>query len=894
MTDTLVVGQQIDRYDLLSPIGEGGMASVWAARQRGKHGFERVVALKSILPRYAQDAGFRRMLLDEARIASRIDHPNVSHIYDVGETDTLLYLVLEYIDGEPLQGLFDVARAEGGIPLALVLRIAEDVCAGLHAAHELRGDDGSLLGVVHRDVSPQNVLVSVQGAVKVIDFGIALAADRLSEETGHGALKGKVNYMSPEQARGEPLDRQADVFSCAAMLFKLLSGKAPFQQASEAATLANLLSHVSPPQLPDTVPGPISDVIRRALSLDKSDRFKDAREFQGSLERARKQLGIETAADALASFVLARLSPRTRARRAELRQLLASSRASSADPSSAGQSSRKELSVPEVSLSAIGGSLEPSAPGAAVGAASPYLSPAGQAAPQRPKPSDPTRVPETRREHISFGELASVQAPPPPAPPRAPVDPPKGPAVANFMDVNALLQERPEMEEASSPGPVARNERLLEAAKDDGLHIELARTPRNRVRKSKAKQSPKVLIALFGSIVALVLVVLFVGPQIVRHRVIAAAGDYGVQLTVGRATPGLRGVTLREIAVQIPSMPSASIRVDELKVDWLGSEVDVTELDVGLKGTSARVLSEFTALQGRAPNSGGPARLSFLAAHLNWPDPTPGIKSLDLAEVSLDLTRGAGGLGSGDVKGGVSRFTLATAQGIVGPWGINVDQDRDLRRFRMMFDPAVPDGPTALYVRGRETDKISVKIPRTQVLALGIPTRVLGLSDVETPDIEASAEGTLSHRGDGPAALELTGKLGIFRGKGAAFPREALVDLVLTGDPARGLKLKKSTARSGPFVLALDGALTAHDAGFQLDMTFASEPVACERIAKLNAERSLGPLAGVLMGVVKGAVAVTGNAQVRGSMAFDTRTPGQLKVAYAEQEDCGLSILGAR
>ena len=211
MRRDLSPGVRVDRYEMVTPIGEGGMATVWVARQHGKHGFQKIVAFKSILTRYAENANFRAMLLDEARIASHIEHPNVCQILDVGEEGDLLYLVLEYVDGDALSSIHYHLSQQGQVfPLPIALRIGEEVCAGLHAAHELRDADGHPLGVVHRDVSPQNILLGVRGDVKVIDFGIALARDRMTEETSHGSLKGKVNYMPPEQADGRRLDGRAD------------------------------------------------------------------------------------------------------------------------------------------------------------------------------------------------------------------------------------------------------------------------------------------------------------------------------------------------------------------------------------------------------------------------------------------------------------------------------------------------------------------------------------------------------------------------------------------------------------------------------------------------------------------------------------------------------------
>src|SRR5688572_2333969 len=222
----LAPGQRLDRYELLCPVGEGGMARVWVARLARKYGFEKLVAIKTILQKHASDDRFRAMFLDEARIASRIDHPNVGHIIDLGEEGDVLYLVMEWIDGDTLSRIKrTVERKKQEFPLPIALRVLADTCQGLHAAHELKAPDGSLLGVVHRDVSPQNILVSMSGVAKLIDFGIAKARDRLSGETSTGFFKGKVHYISPEQAVGRAVDRRSDVFSVGAILFHLVVGR---------------------------------------------------------------------------------------------------------------------------------------------------------------------------------------------------------------------------------------------------------------------------------------------------------------------------------------------------------------------------------------------------------------------------------------------------------------------------------------------------------------------------------------------------------------------------------------------------------------------------------------------------------------------------------------------
>ena len=306
-------GTTLGRYELLAPIARGGMATVWAARLSGTRGFSKTVAVKTILPALMDDLRFEQMFLDEATLASRIRHPNVAQILDLGEQDEVLYLVMEWVDGEPISVALRAAlRATGRpIPVPFAARLVLQAAAGLHAAHELRDEEGNPLGLVHRDVSPQNVLVTYEGVVKIVDFGVAKALGRGSADTGSGQLKGKVAFMSPEQARAEDVDRRSDVFSLGAMLYQLVTGHHPFRGEHELATLQNVVSldPIAPRKHDPSLPAAVEAVILRALSKARDDRFATMADFSAALERATAPLASDDEVRAWVTATFGNLAP---------------------------------------------------------------------------------------------------------------------------------------------------------------------------------------------------------------------------------------------------------------------------------------------------------------------------------------------------------------------------------------------------------------------------------------------------------------------------------------------------------------------------------------------------------------------------------------------------------
>lgn len=272
------------QYDLTKRIARGGMAEIFLAIERGIEGVRRRVVVKRILPHMAESDDFVTMFMDEARVVARISHPNIVHIYNFGEVDGVYFIAMEFVDGLTISRLQRLAKPKS-IPYEYSLRVMADICSGLHAAHELTDEYGQLLGVIHRDVSPQNILVSKNGIAKLIDFGVARASTQ-AHSTQAGQIKGKLGYIAPEQFhRKIAMDRRADVFSAGTVLYELITGERLFVRETEAATL-NAIINEEPPSFHGgmSIPDPIDAIIRKAVQKSPSARFSTAAEMQHAIE----------------------------------------------------------------------------------------------------------------------------------------------------------------------------------------------------------------------------------------------------------------------------------------------------------------------------------------------------------------------------------------------------------------------------------------------------------------------------------------------------------------------------------------------------------------------------------------------------------------------------------
>ena len=262
------------------------MAELFLAKQSGLEGFEKVVVIKRILRNLAEDEEFVSMFLDEARIAAKLSHPNIVQIYDLGKSDDTHYIAMEYVSGRNVQHLMTKQAMHGGfIPIEHACRIVAGVCEGLHYAHSRKDFDGKPLNIVHRDISPQNILVSFAGGVKVVDFGIAKASTQLAH-TREGVLKGKYAYMSPEQVRGQPIDHRSDLFALGLVFYELLTGRRAFEREDSLKTLKAIVQEkpVNPRELNPDIPSEVVSLLSRALAKSPDRRYANAQDFQIAIE----------------------------------------------------------------------------------------------------------------------------------------------------------------------------------------------------------------------------------------------------------------------------------------------------------------------------------------------------------------------------------------------------------------------------------------------------------------------------------------------------------------------------------------------------------------------------------------------------------------------------------
>jgi serine/threonine protein kinase len=298
-------GTRLGKYEIVSRLAVGGMAEIFLARAVGLPGFQKMVVIKRILPQLANKPDFVEMFLDEARIAAVLQHPNVVQTYDIGVVGGNYFIAMEYLHGEELRSIMrKLHLATRRFPLDQALNIMVALAAGLHYAHERIGFDGNPLNIVHRDVTPRNVIVTYEGNVKLLDFGIARAANR-SSETRFGTLKGKIPYMSPEQCRGEALDRRTDVFSLGIMLYEITLGRRLFKGASDFEILKKIVEGtVSPPTEVDPAYDPgLEKIVMRSLAKERDQRYQTAAELQTDLESFIRERQLFVSATAVKTFM---------------------------------------------------------------------------------------------------------------------------------------------------------------------------------------------------------------------------------------------------------------------------------------------------------------------------------------------------------------------------------------------------------------------------------------------------------------------------------------------------------------------------------------------------------------------------------------------------------------
>jgi len=279
--------KQIGRYAIFEEIAAGGMATVHLARLAGPAGFSRVVAAKCLHPHLLRDAEFKRMFIDEARLAARIRHPNVVPTLDVVVQPNELFLVMEYVQGEALSFLRKAAKQQKeAIPAAICGAIMVGALQGLHAAHECQNEKGEILGIVHRDVSPQNIMIGVDGVARVLDFGVAKAM-QARQDTKPGTVKGKSAYMAPEQIRSEALTRRADIFAASVVFWEILTTKRLFGGATEEERIYKVLNAKFPPPsvLAPGLPAGLDEVVMKGLRANPEERYATAAEMAEAIEK---------------------------------------------------------------------------------------------------------------------------------------------------------------------------------------------------------------------------------------------------------------------------------------------------------------------------------------------------------------------------------------------------------------------------------------------------------------------------------------------------------------------------------------------------------------------------------------------------------------------------------
>jgi hypothetical protein len=832
------------RYAIHAEIASGGMATVHLGRLMGPRGFTRTVAIKVLHESFAKDKAFVERFLDEARLVARIHHPNVMPTLDVIAEDDNLRIVMSYVAGESLALLASASRAKGErVPLRIASAIMSGVLHGLHAAHEAKNEYGEPLGIVHLDVSPQNVLVGIDGVSRVLDFGVARA--KATGVKSDGPAGGKSAYLAPEQVRGGEVSPRTDVFAASVVLWELVTGEPLFAGDNHAATMHNVLGGVIPAasERVTGVPPRLDQLLLTGLKRDPNQRFATARDIALELEQA-----IPPAlASEVGRWVEEMAAPALATRAAEVKAM--------------------EISMPP----ALPGLVEPRAmygDDAAVNLPSDDLIEdlSGSSFLEQPPPGANDRVPQRAADgSIRWQPRKDAAATPRVA--RA------APAVRPPASKSATAVARPK---------AARSWR--------GLALILA--------------ASLGALALMGFVARALFVPAYVRSTTIEEA--AAHGVTLTVKSASLSSDGveLQGLvaSLAGVGALRITIPTADVR----DVFSARTSVVLRKVEISMDGDAREVLASLGAWSAahrgktRASSEAMGGTIEMPAAHLTWTRLHDGVGR---AEASLEGTLGAPGgaaiADDGHLLG--TNVRLETSSGTFGPWSLDVAVSLKGTRARLALDPAVPDGPNALLIvdaSGEST--FDVTVPRVPVTTLGIPRSVVrpGLPFPQATDVALH----YAHSSDEQVVTSL--RAGFY---GLHVPElGGLVDAHLSGDVSgaagASLPLKNGAVTLGPLrpsafppALRANLAWKAEPVPCSALAALPTPTVAASDLTRKAVTGDLGDLGELArdlgaLGQAVGAVKVTGAFGATGTVAFDSDDPSHVKISTTTSNACGVAL----